>query len=229
MQKKIGLRKGANTFSYHCASYNSFYFNVTYNVAFSSNVPCYCWLLIDICNNQWWHSADVEARVWVEMKAWFSQTWSLSTWTLTPPMLPFLKEASMSNTGLKRLPLRNRGWNNSMNPKKINERCCDSLSRLTQTEREMENDEWADKRRINDVSMLLEGESERAIIGVYYLMLSSRMRTRKSGRPCIFQHCLMNCNAFYTHTHTNTHVSKVLADHPLTNNQCLTNLKTLWW
>lgn len=39
----------------------------------------------------------------------------------------------------------------------------------------------------------------------YYLMLSSRMRTRKRGRPGIFQHCLMNCRVFWTHRHTQTH------------------------
>lgn len=55
-------------------------------------------------------------------------------------------------------------------------------------------------------------KDKRAIIEcVYYLMLSSRMRTRKRGRPCIFQHCLMNCRAFCAHTqrhndtHTHTH------------------------
>lgn len=48
-------------------------------------------------------------------------------------------------------------------------------------------------------------KDKRAIIEcVYYLMLSSRMRTRKRGRPCIFQHCLMNCRAFCTHRHTQT-------------------------
>lgn len=40
-----------------------------------------------------------------------------------------------------------------------------------------------------------------------YLILSSRIRTRKRGRPCIFQHCLINCRAFCAHTraHTYTH------------------------
>jgi len=29
-----------------------------------------------------------------------------------------------------------------------------------------------------------------------YLILSSRISTTNSGRPCIFQYCLMNCSAF---------------------------------
>lgn len=36
-----------------------------------------------------------------------------------------------------------------------------------------------------------------------YLMLSSLIRTRKRGRPGIFQHCLINCKAFCK-THVNT-------------------------
>lgn len=62
-------------------------------------------LLTTVFANRLNHVLDILNRKSQQRLISLLRTWSLSTWTLTPPMLPFLNEASMSSTGLKRLPL----------------------------------------------------------------------------------------------------------------------------
>lgn len=83
------------------------------------------------------------------------------------------------------------------------------LEPVSGRKREIKRDVWRDGRGKDAVRKLSETgrhkKDKRAVTEcVFYLMLSSRMRTRKRGRPCIFQHCLMNCRAFCTHRHTQT-------------------------